>query len=133
MKRVILNSLLFLSVTAVLSAVKDPAQMVAKPPDWTCESSATLSVTVTDSGGAVIRNVRVLVRPIRLGGESTPFSGWIELRTNARGMASGLVPCGYIDLFVVDDHFAPHAEGLLLLKDREAVTVRLEARHITMY
>jgi hypothetical protein len=131
-KRTPLASFVFLFVFSLLSTINASAQLVSIPPD-SCKSSGTLTVTVTNERGGAIPNALVLLRHVTFSEKPTSFLESTELRTNARGVASGLVPCGYADLFVASDKFAPHAEKLELLKDRESVTVALKTRGIATY
>jgi len=52
--------------------------------------------------------------------------GPLELRTDSAGIVTGSVYCGYADLFVAADGFAPQARELLIEQATSSVSVRLE-------
>ena len=106
-------------------AVNVSAQRTAVPDAPTCNVSGTVNVTVVDLPGAAISNAFVLFRADQLGTpKAKPFL--LELRTNSAGKAMASVPCGYADLFVAADGFAPHAAKLSIAQDSSSTSIRLE-------
>ena len=105
-------------------AFNTTAQMIPRSLDHspTCETMGTLRITVTDHSGAVIPNAFVFIRADQLGNRKA-FQ--LELHTNSVGNATASVPCGYVDVFIARDGFAPHAEKVLV-RDTSILSLALE-------
>jgi len=117
--------LVFLGWLSALASTSVAAQRVALPSESTCAVSGTVTLTVSDLSGTKLPNAFVLFRANRWGNNSGKPSP-VELRTDSAGIATGSVPCGYADLFVAADGFAPQARELLIEQPTSSVFVRLE-------
>ena len=117
--------LVFLGLFFVVSLASVAAQSVAHSSEPRCTLSGKVTLTVSDLSGARIPNAFVLLRTNRWGkGVARP--GPLELRTDSAGIVTGSVYCGYADLFVAADGFAPQARELLIEQTTSSVSVRLE-------
>lgn len=115
----------FIGVFPALLVTNVGAQRVFLPSEPTCTVSGKVTLTVSDLSGARIPNAFVLFRANRWGNRDAKLVP-LELRTNSAGMATGSVPCGYADLFVAADGFAPQARELLIEQDTSSTSVHLE-------
>src|ERR1700750_2940906 len=86
----------------------------------TCTVSGTVTLTVSELSGARIPNAFVLFRANRFGNGDTKQAP-LEMRTNSVGIASASVACGYADLFVGADGFAPQARELLIEQNTSSI------------
>ena len=117
--------LVFLGFFFALSLASVAAQSVTPSSEQGCTVSGTVTLTVSDRSGARIPNAFVLLRANRWSkGGARP--GPLELRTDSAGIVTGSVYCGYVDLFVAADGFAPQARELLIEQTTSSVAVRLE-------
>ena len=115
----------FATLLAALMVGNAAAQIVSPENETACKESGGVTVTVSDSSGALIANAFVLFRADRSGvPKAQTFVS--ELRTNSAGTATASVPCGYLDYFVAADGFAPHADKILIDKIASSVSVRLK-------
>lgn len=111
MPRILLFLGWFCALFSTSVAAQKVGSRVGPPSKPTCTVSGTVTLTVSDLSGARIPNAFVLLRPNRSGNRNAkPVP--VELRTDSAGIATGSVPCGYADLFVAADGFAPQARKL---------------------
>jgi Carboxypeptidase regulatory-like domain len=107
-----------LALLAVLLAAQGIAQSSSGAPKITCN----VTVTVTDSSGAVIQGAFVVLRADRTGTRE-PFE--LETQTNAAGSIKSSLPCGLIDVFVTADGSIPSAQKLVVRDETQAVSIPL--------
>jgi hypothetical protein len=105
-------------LSALLAAQGVAAQSSSDAPKMTCN----VTVTVTDSSGAVIQGAFVVLRTDRTGTRE-PFE--LETQTNAAGSIKSSLPCGLIDIFVAQDGFIPSAQKFVVRDETQAVSIPL--------